>query len=30
MRGMADDLARETKRLRARVGVFVEELRAAG
>lgn len=30
MRAMADDLAQETARLRGRVGMFVEELRAAG
>jgi methyl-accepting chemotaxis protein len=30
MRGMADDLARETNRLRKRVGVFVGELQAIG
>jgi methyl-accepting chemotaxis protein len=30
MRGMANDLARETQRLRGRVGAFVAELHAAG
>jgi len=30
MRTMADDLARETARLRGRVGAFVAELQAAG
>lgn len=30
MRGMADDLARETKRLRGRVAAFVSELQAVG